>query len=958
MSELAPESPDPFEDRIVNADVDEDEDSMLEAIDLKEWDLQPEAFDDFLEVERRRKKLRTFPKVTPSQFVEIGFRMPADVGGFTQFSFEGRRHMRRPYDTPCNRVLLVTARQVEKSTLLGNTALTYSCLVPGHRALYVSPSATQTKTFSNDRLKEPIETSDILKAYTTTRLSMNVFEKQFINWAKITLRYAFLNADRVRGIPAWMLLLDEIQDIIADNIPVIEQCTGHAPEKWKRFRYAGTPKSLDNVIEYYRSRLSTQGEWVVPCDSCGSKGGAGRYWNILGEKNIGKEFLICERCGKRLNPQHNDAQWAFMVKWDPKNAPFESYRIPQLMVPWKKWSEILLDYKRYPRNQFYNEVLGLSFDSGMRPLTISQVREQCRPEVSMDPDALVRYEALGHTQDIFAGIDWGCYSEDTRTLTENGFKYYWEITESEKIAQYNPKTEEISYVTPKKKIVFQHDGEMIHFKSSTYDSLVTPDHKIYYRLGHGPWKEGQAQDVVGKDNVHFPGPGMWVGREEATFVVPTVQLGRTSQRVGGQQIPMDLWLQFLGLLLSEGGLCRNKGKPAFVVITQRDVRPDRVAFVKSVVEAMPFNHGYYFNAKTGDHQWKIYGKELWSWVADNLGDTPSTKRIPREFLSLSVRQLQHLYHALMLGDGTWDKRYPGNGAYYTTSSRLRDDVLELVTKLGYRGLAGLHKPAEGNRKDRYRVSISLGKDVCLHSRTGGITRVPYNGKAYCFSVDSGYFVTERNGRVALLGNTGENTYTVLSLGTYVDMKFRIFYVHRFIGEELEPPRQLEIINEICRKYSVALIGADYGGGFDRNDHLMRKFGPERVQKFQYMARNKSKVDWDPKLRRWKVHRTEVMSDIFNAVKRGVFEFPRWEEFQDPYAQDMCNIFSEYNESLRQIQYSHNPDRPDDAFHSILYCFLVSMIKRRRPDVIAPRREDPSKGQYGAYGDYGGPTQQG
>jgi hypothetical protein len=609
------EASDPFDNRPLETDVIDSEDSMLESMDLGEWNIDPEEFEDFLEVERRRKRLRTFPKVTPSQFVEIGFRMPADTGGFTQFSFNGRRHMRRPYDTPCNRVLLVTARQVEKSTLLGNTALTYSCLVPGHRALYVSPSATQTKTFSNDRLKEPIETSDILKAYTTTRLSMNVFEKQFINWAKITLRYAFLNADRVRGIPAWMLLLDELQDILADNIPVIEQCTGHAPEKWKRFRYAGTPKSLDNVIEYYRSRLSTQGEWVVPCDSCGSKakGTTGRFWNILGEKNIGKEFLICERCGKRLHPQHDDAQWAFMVKYDKKNAPFESYRIPQLMVPWKKWDEILLDYKRYPRNQFYNEVLGLSFDSGMRPLTISQVREQCNKEVSMHPDDLVKYEALGHSQDIFAGIDWG---------------------------------------------------------------------------------------------------------------------------------------------------------------------------------------------------------------------------------------------------------------------------------------------------------------------------------------------------------TGENTYTVLTLGTYVDMKFRIFYIHRFTGEELEPPRQLAMINEICRKYSVSLIGADYGGGFDRNDHLVRKFGPERVQKFQYMAKNKSKVEWDSKLRRWKVHRTEVMSDIFNAIKRGVFEFPKWEEFQDPHAQDFVNIFSEYNESQRQIQYSHNPDRPDDAFHSTLYCFLVSMIKRRRPDVIAPRREEANKGPYGDYGGYDGPKYQG
>jgi hypothetical protein len=192
--------------------------------------------------------------------------------------------------------------------------------------------------------------------------------------------------------------------------------------------------------------------------------------------------------------------------------------------------------------------------------------------------------------------------------------------------------------------------------------------------------------------------------------------------------------------------------------------------------------------------------------------------------------------------------------------------------------------------------------------------------------------------------TGEHSYTVITLGAYgAGNKFRIFYMHRCTGKEVEPPVQLEMICKLVRDFNVAIIGTDYGGGFHSNDHLMRNFGPQRLHKFQYMARCKRKVEWDGKLMRWKVHRTEVMSDMFNAIKRGVFEFPRWEEFQDPCAMDMCNIFSEYNETLRMIQYMHAPDMPDDSFHSLLYCFLGSMIKVPRPDVIAPRREEPGRG---------------
>jgi hypothetical protein len=557
------------------------------------WSPEPELVEDPIVMLRAQQALPKVPVVLPSQFTEYAFYMPNDAGDYARFSFEGRRHMRRIYDTPARRVLLVCGRQVEKSTLLGNIGLCYICMVPSFKVLYVSPSNTQTTTFSNDRIKEPIETSPILKKFTTARLSDSILVKQFINRSKITMRYAFLNADRTRGIPAWLLEIDEFQDVLSDNLPVIEQCLSHAPEKWKRYIYSGTPKSLDNNIEYYRARLSTQGEWVVPCEHH-----TPRYWNVLGEKNIGLKGLVCEKCHNLIDAMHPDAQWANMVD----DAPFESYRIPQLMVPWKSWSEILLDYERYSRDKFYNEVLGISYDSGLRPLTLDQIKDCCNPDVHLiDYEA---YRTLSYNQPIYAGIDWG---------------------------------------------------------------------------------------------------------------------------------------------------------------------------------------------------------------------------------------------------------------------------------------------------------------------------------------------------------TGEHSYTVLTLATYKDMMFRVFYVHRFVGEEVDPVPQLEKICYLLNYFNVKLVGTDYGGGFDRNDHLVRKFGQTRIWKYQYMVRCQKKVEWDTKLGRFKVHRTEVMSDVFNAIKRGnQVEFPRWEDFNEPYATDMLNIFSEYNEALRMIQYKHSLDKPDDTFHSLLYCWLVSMIDHPRADIIIPRKEDPRGGQVALY----------
>ena len=534
-------------------------------------------------------------KVRLSDFTRFAFRLPdTKTGEFAPFSFEGRRHMLRIYDTPARRILLICARQTEKSTSLGNKSLGRSCLIPGHKTLYVSPSSLQSKTFSMDRIKDPIETSDILRGYTNRYLSQNVFQKQFVNRSQILLRYAFLNADRVRGTTPWSIILDEFQDFLADTIPVIEQSSSHAPEMYRTFMYAGTPKGADNPIEYHWSgvnrhgrAMSTMCEWAVPCDAC-------NFWNILGEKNIGKKHLICEKCGKRLYPQGERSQWVAANT----NAEYEGYRINQLMVPWRSWSDILSDYGRYPRGKFYNEVLGISFDSGIRPIALHELQANCKPNITMrEMDLLrLRKQILNDNTEVYAGIDWG------------------------------------------------QDG---------------------------------------------------------------------------------------------------------------------------------------------------------------------------------------------------------------------------------------------------------------------------------------------------------SSYTVLTLAMYVGNRFRFFFVHRFEGMDLEPDVQVKKIAAICRQFNVKVIGADYGAGFVQNKELIREFGPAVLQQYQYVARLRAKIAREPKNRRWVVNRSEVMSDMFSALKRGtVFELPRWEEFGTPYGQDIRNIYTEYNDKLRLLVYQHRPDRPDDTFHSMTFCFLASMLMpgRARPDIITPRRE--------------------
>jgi len=303
------------------------------------------------------------------------------------FSLQGREYLRKIHDGNFKNVLLRTGRQVEKSTTLAVHMITRAILIPYFTALYITPSSKQTRMFSAQKLNPFIKTSDFIQKYFVDKnCTDRVFEKSFSNGSRIVLDYVFLTADRVRGISADALYLDEIQDIMSDHIPVIEETLSHSRYKFRI--YAGTPKRYQNPIERLWES-SSQTEWVVKCESC-------NHWNVLGEKNVRKEGLSCARCGKLLDVRVGE--WVNMRE----SYTFKGIRIPQLIASWMDWGEIWRKYLEYPTAKFYNEVLGLPYEDAARPITQEDILNACEPRpmvFSYDPGVF-------KGEPLFLGIDY------------------------------------------------------------------------------------------------------------------------------------------------------------------------------------------------------------------------------------------------------------------------------------------------------------------------------------------------------------------------------------------------------------------------------------------------------------------------------------------------------------------------------------------------------------------------
>jgi len=295
--------------------------------------------------------------VKPSYFAEAILTL-----GNKPFSLAGRNYLRFVHDSIHPNIILRTGRQVEKSTTLAVHMLTRALLIPYFNALYVSPSSKQTRIFSSQKLNTFISGSKFIQQfYLDSSCVDRVFEKSFTNQSRIVLDYVYNTPDRVRGISADSVYVDEVQDIPKDFLPVIFETMSHSQYKWRLL--AGTPKRYQNTIEYYWG-LSSQTEYAIKCDSCG-------HWNILDERNVAKEGLVCSNCHSKLNL--SNGQWVNTKR----DFTFKGIRIPQLIVPWIKWKDIWEKHEEYSSAQFYNEVLGMPYEDAARPFTKGDLIAAC-----------------------------------------------------------------------------------------------------------------------------------------------------------------------------------------------------------------------------------------------------------------------------------------------------------------------------------------------------------------------------------------------------------------------------------------------------------------------------------------------------------------------------------------------------------------------------------------------------
>lgn len=273
-------------------------------------------------------------------------------------------------------MVIKAGRQIGKSVSLGASIITNSILRQFFNTLYIAPLSQQTSRFSTSYLDPFLASPLVKKHFRDTSDKKNVFEKSLNTGSRIYLGYADTEqgADRNRGLSADQLLLDELQDISYDAVPILKETMSASPFAWTR--YTGTAKTENNTLELYWKR-SSMCEWVVKCHSCG------RY-TIPSDHETCLKILnndhgpSCAHCGALVNMKNG--RW---LAAKPDRKEFVGLHMPQFIMPArnnpKKWKELLNKVRGggYSAQKLSNEVFGLASGVGGRILSLKEAMLCC-----------------------------------------------------------------------------------------------------------------------------------------------------------------------------------------------------------------------------------------------------------------------------------------------------------------------------------------------------------------------------------------------------------------------------------------------------------------------------------------------------------------------------------------------------------------------------------------------------
>lgn len=367
----------------------------------------------------------------------------------------------------------------------------------------------------------------------------------------------------------------------------------------------------------------------------------------------------------------------------------------------------------------------------------------------------------------------GCYSDDTEILTEYGWILHKDYN-GQKVCCFNKDNNSFEYHRAEKVWEYDYEGEMHHYDGESYDFKVTPNHRIIYK----PYWETPFNDWRVSESKDLKGSAYTIPMANSLKLIddlPDIEY----MTLDGIDYKMDDFLEYIGYYISEGciisgglDICQALGE----VQEKMKNLLDRMNLSWKESIFLPKRP-----LKEKQTMWRgrirlSHHREFTAKVKELCGVGSANVHLPYFAFYLNRRQRQILLNALIDGDGSYCSNKV-SWRYFTISKRLADELMAFAIEMGILSNISIIKPTKPHHSQQYSITgnVLYGKTNSTRSEVSlrlsrNLKKEFYKGKVYCLTVPTGFYVTRRNGFMAVQGNSA-NWFNVPDNGLTVYRQF-------------------------------------------------------------------------------------------------------------------------------------------------------------------------------------------
>lgn len=343
---------------------------------------------------------------------------------------------------------------------------------------------------------------------------------------------------------------------------------------------------------------------------------------------------------------------------------------------------------------------------------------------------------------FYIGGQVGCVDCDTEYFNGVEWKRISAYKTGERVLQYNPISKRATTVIPQRYIVKEADIlYQVSTKRKHIDMVLSDDHNFAYITTKGHMNKKPFREVM---KMHEETTQGFYGRIETAFNYSGKGIDLTENEI-----------RLMCAVIADGYF--RKDLKLCIVNVKKERKKERMRQLLKDVNYKEYkkNNGY--------SEFRFYAPR-------------KEKEFTDYWYNCSNEQLQIIKDEIFYWDGhTNGKRK----AFFSTSKKSADFIQFVLSATGNRATISIDnrkgKPCYVVLNTSFKSTVTMCSTEGEHKAT--ITPIiPKDGKQYCFTVETGYLVLRRNGRIFITGNCGKSHLCTAIAAHYIKAGQNVKYM--------------------------------------------------------------------------------------------------------------------------------------------------------------------------------------